>query len=100
MLGRLPPDFQSPEFLRPRRASVLNNFAMLRFWKTNDKIGSSNANNRSMSFDTECDVGVETSSEPESTLIRDFTHSLVGEPLNCTLDAVRAAWREHGSLLR
>lgn len=64
------------------------------------KIGSSNIDNRSMGFDTECDVAIEASSEAESTLIRNFTLSLVGEHLDCTQDAVRAAWREHGSLLR
>ncbi|WP_299823050.1 phospholipase D-like domain-containing protein [uncultured Jannaschia sp.] len=62
------------------------------------KIGSSNFDNRSMGFDTECDIAVEAASEAESALIRSFTLSLVAEHLDRAPDAVRAAWREHGSL--
>jgi phospholipase D1/2 len=63
------------------------------------KIGSSNIDNRSMGFDTECDVAVEAASEAERALIRNFTLSLLAEHLDSTADAVRAAWQERGSLL-
>ncbi len=63
------------------------------------KIGSSNIDNRSMGFDTECDIAIEAASEAERTLIRSFTLSLLAEHLGCAPDAVRAAWRERGSLV-
>ncbi|CUH39807.1 putative cardiolipin synthase YwiE [Jannaschia seosinensis] len=62
------------------------------------KIGSSNIDNRSMGFDTECDIAIEAASEEERALIRNFTLSLVAEHLGRTSDDVRAAWQEHGSL--
>ncbi|UWQ21946.1 phospholipase D-like domain-containing protein [Jannaschia sp. W003] len=62
------------------------------------KVGSSNIDNRSMGFDTECDVAIDASSEKERTLVRDFTLSLLAEHLDCEPDAVRAAWDEHGAL--
>ncbi|SFG73848.1 phospholipase D1/2 [Palleronia marisminoris] len=64
------------------------------------KIGSSNIDNRSMGFDTECDVAIEAASDAERTLIRNFTLSLLSEHLGSDPDAVRAAWDEHGSLAR
>ncbi|AZQ67090.1 phospholipase [Silicimonas algicola] len=63
------------------------------------KIGSSNIDNRSMGFDTECDIAVEATSEAERTLIRSFTLSLLGEHLNLEPDEVQSAWREQGSLI-
>ncbi len=63
------------------------------------KLGSSNIDNRSMGFDTECDIAIEASSEEERALIRNFTLSLLAEHLDCTPDAVRASWQEHDSLL-
>ncbi len=63
------------------------------------KLGSSNIDNRSMGFDTECDIAIEAASDTERALIRDFTLSLLGEHLDCAPDAVRAAWQEHDSLL-
>ncbi len=62
------------------------------------KLGSSNIDNRSMGFDTECDIAIEATSEVECNLIRNFTLSLLAEHLDCTSEAVRAAWQEHGSL--
>nr|WP_111298533.1 phospholipase D-like domain-containing protein [Paracoccus saliphilus] len=63
------------------------------------KIGSSNIDNRSMGFDTECDIAIEASSEDERTLIRNFTRSLLAEHLGCAAEDVDTAWREDGSLL-
>ncbi len=63
------------------------------------KIGSSNIDNRSMGFDTECDMAIEAASEAQSALIRDFTLSLLAEHLACAPDAVQATWGEHGSLI-
>ncbi|MFZ3584100.1 phospholipase D-like domain-containing protein [Loktanella sp. DJP18] len=63
------------------------------------KIGSSNIDNRSMGFDTECDIAIEAASETESALIRHFTLSLLAEHLGLAPDAVQAAWRENGSLI-
>ena len=62
------------------------------------KVGSSNVDNRSMGFDTECDIAIEAASEAERALIRNFTLSLLAEHLDCTPDTVRAAWQERDSL--
>ncbi len=64
------------------------------------KIGSSNIDNRSMGFDTECDVAIEATTEAKRTLIRSFTLSLLAEHLDREPDAVEAAWDEQGSLVR
>lgn len=63
------------------------------------KIGSSNIDNRSMGFDTECDIAIEASSETEHALIRTFTLSLLSEHLGCAPEDVEAAWQGHASLL-
>jgi phospholipase D1/2 len=63
------------------------------------KLGSSNIDNRSMGFDTECDIAIEATSEMERNLIRNFTLSLLAGHLDCTSETVRAAWQEHASLL-
>ena len=62
------------------------------------KIGSSNIDNRSMGFDTECDIAVEAASQADRTLIRGFTLSLLAEHLGCAQDVVRAEWKGRGSL--
>lgn len=63
------------------------------------KLGSSNIDNRSMGFDTECDIAIEATSKVERATIRNFTLSLLAEHLDRTPDAVRAAWQEQASLL-
>lgn len=63
------------------------------------KIGSSNIDNRSMGFDTECDVAIEAATEDERKLVRTFTRSLLAEHLDCAPENVGQAWRDHGSLL-
>ncbi|KPQ20711.1 MAG: hypothetical protein HLUCCA24_01865 [Rhodobacteraceae bacterium HLUCCA24] len=63
------------------------------------KVGSSNIDNRSMGFDTECDVAIEATSEAERALVRNITLSLLAEHLDRTPDTVREAWRDRHSLL-
>ncbi|QDA36565.1 phospholipase (plasmid) [Paracoccus liaowanqingii] len=63
------------------------------------KIGSSNIDNRSMGFDTECDIAIEASSGTERAFIRNCTLSLLAEHLDCAKDAVNAVWRQGGSLI-
>ena len=63
------------------------------------KVGSSNIDNRSMGFDTECDIAIEASSEAERALIRNFTLSLLAEHLDHGAAEVSAAWEERASLL-
>jgi len=65
------------------------------------RIGSSNLNNRSMGFDTECDVAVEAvaGAPDEARLrerIRDVRADLLAEHLGRTPDEVHAAIAEHG----
>jgi phospholipase D1/2 len=65
------------------------------------RIGSSNLNNRSMGFDTECDVAVEAvAGAPDEARIRerirDVRADLLSEHLACTPDAVQAALAAHG----
>ena len=63
------------------------------------RLGSSNVDNRSMGFDTECDVAVEASSEEERQTILDFRHRLLAEHMGCAVDDVARAAEEHGSLV-
>ena len=62
------------------------------------RIGSSNIDNRSMGFDTECDVAFEARTEAERERVRTFTLSLLAEHLDRTPETIDAAWREAGSL--
>ncbi|WP_347919250.1 phospholipase D-like domain-containing protein [Paracoccus marcusii] len=70
------------------------------------KIGSSNLNNRSMGFDTECDLALEASPDPsEDHAIRasilSLRNDLVSEHLGVTQDVLEASLeRLNGSLLR
>jgi phosphatidylserine/phosphatidylglycerophosphate/cardiolipin synthase-like enzyme len=68
------------------------------------RIGSSNLNNRSMGFDSECDVAVEAhSSTPEHDDVRrqitSVRNDLVSEHLGVALDDFEKAVLEHRSLL-
>lgn len=63
------------------------------------KIGSSNIDNRSMGFDTECDVAIDAASEDQRAMIRNFTLSLLAEHLGCSPDRVGEGWDRTGSLL-
>ncbi len=65
------------------------------------RIGSSNLNNRSMGFDTECDVAIEAApgAPDEAALrrrIRGVRADLLAEHLDTTPEAVESAIGEHG----
>lgn len=66
------------------------------------RIGSSNLNNRSMGFDTECDLALETDARAgdASAAIRNFRNRLLGEHLDVAADDVESAVRKRYSLLR
>lgn len=69
------------------------------------RIGSSNLNNRSMGFDSECDVALEADPTAEDhSHIRDviaaIRHDLIGEHLGVCADEFGAALTESGSFLR
>lgn len=69
------------------------------------KVGSSNLNNRSLGFDSECDLTIEApAGEPGALIrryIRDMRNELVAEHLGSTTDAVEAALADtDGSLVR
>jgi phospholipase D1/2 len=69
------------------------------------RIGSSNLNNRSMGFDSECDVAIETDSNisDDDDIARQITsvrHQLVSEHLGVPVDEFETAMLRCGSLLR
>ncbi|UEM02784.1 VTT domain-containing protein [Skermanella rosea] len=68
------------------------------------RIGSSNLNNRSMGFDTECDLAIEAvpgkaGCEARRKAIRRYRDRLLAEHLGAPRDAVAAKVAETGSLL-
>ncbi len=64
------------------------------------RIGSSNLNNRSMGFDSECDLAIEAGGEePLRRAIAGFRHRLLGEHLGVKAETVAAAIEERGSLI-
>ncbi|MET0360046.1 MAG: phospholipase D-like domain-containing protein [Pararhizobium sp.] len=66
------------------------------------KLGSANLNNRSMGYDTECDVLIEARpDEPEmAQKIAACRNALIGEHLGHGVDSVAAAIAEHESLVK
>lgn len=69
------------------------------------RIGSSNFNNRSMGFDSECDVAVEAQpADPEHDDLRreiaSVRNELVAEHLGVAVDELERAIGEHGSVLK
>ncbi len=66
------------------------------------RIGSSNLNNRSLGFDSECDLALEDSPDREDirTHITDMRDGLLAEHLRLPLDSVRAEIRARGSILK
>lgn len=62
------------------------------------RIGSSNVNSRSMGFDTECDIAVETASEAQRQFALDLRHRLLAEHMGTSADAVAEAVRSTGSV--
>ncbi len=63
------------------------------------RVGSSNASNRSMGFDTECDLSVEAGREGDRERIRAMRDDLLAEHLDRSPGELRAAIAEAGSLL-
>lgn len=66
------------------------------------RVGSSNLNNRSLGFDTECDLALEAPAGPGGLRVRGviaaFRDGLLAEHLGTSVEAVAAAIRRHGSL--
>nr|WP_299823275.1 phospholipase D-like domain-containing protein [uncultured Jannaschia sp.] len=58
------------------------------------RIGSSNINNRSMGFDTECDPAIEASGAEGAAIIATMRDDLPSEHLDCDASALREAARE------
>ena len=64
------------------------------------RIGSSNLNNRSMGFDTECDLAIEAGGDARlRTEILRVRHDLLAEHLGVSLEEVRDKIEETGSLI-
>ncbi len=63
------------------------------------RVGSSNFNNRSEGFDTECDVAVEAASDGQCAAIREVRNGLLAEHLAVEPGEVDATIRESGSLV-
>lgn len=62
------------------------------------RIGSSNLNNRSMGFDTECDLGIADGEERTRDVIASLRNRLLGEHLGCSEKEVGKHLEEKGSL--
>ena len=66
------------------------------------RIGSSNLNNRSLGFDTECDVAIDAGEGAETHVhraIRDIRHNLLAEHLGKKPAEIAAAYERTGSLI-
>ncbi|HKT33543.1 MAG TPA: VTT domain-containing protein [Nitrospira sp.] len=64
------------------------------------RVGSANLSNRSMGFDTECDLAIEASGNPAvRRSIAAFRHALLGEHLDVSAEAVAREIEKDGSLI-
>ncbi len=66
------------------------------------RIGSSNLNNRSMGFDTECDVVIDAGESGAASVQAQITHirnDLLAEHLGCTIEDIAAKFARTGSLI-
>jgi phosphatidylserine/phosphatidylglycerophosphate/cardiolipin synthase-like enzyme/uncharacterized membrane protein YdjX (TVP38/TMEM64 family) len=63
------------------------------------RIGSANLNNRSMGYDTECDLAVEATEPRIGTQVLQLRHRLVAEHLGVTPQEVARACERTGSLI-
>ena len=63
------------------------------------RLGSSNLDDRSMGFDSECDVAFEGRDDASREAVRAFRLRLMGEHLGVEPEAVARAWEERGSLI-
>ncbi|MBC7944905.1 MAG: VTT domain-containing protein [Burkholderiales bacterium] len=65
------------------------------------RIGSANLNNRSMGFDTECDLAIEAHGQARiGTAIAGFRNRLLAEHLDTTADAIAKTLAQEGSLIK
>ena len=62
------------------------------------RIGSSNINNRSLGFDTECDLSLEADSEAHRAEITRLRDTLIAHWLGCPHEPMAAAIAEHGGV--
>jgi len=62
------------------------------------RAGSTNLNNRSAGFDTECDVALESENETTSAAIARFRARLLAHYIGCPTEAFEVAHQETGSL--
>lgn len=64
------------------------------------RVGSANCSNRSMGFDTECDLAIETTGDSEiQRTIADFRNRLLGEHLDVSPSQITEAITGDGSLI-
>jgi phospholipase D1/2 len=64
------------------------------------RVGSANLSNRSMGFDTECDLAIEAAGNPAIRgAIAAFRHRLLAEHLGVSVEAVDRELRKDGSLI-
>lgn len=64
------------------------------------RVGSANLSNRSMGFDTECDLAIEAKGDPAiRQAIASFRHTLLGEHLGVSPEAVARELEKDGSLI-
>ena len=64
------------------------------------RIGSSNLSNRSMAFDSECDLSAEGVDRKTKSGVSGLLHTLLAEHLGTLPEVVSARFRETGSLVR
>jgi phosphatidylserine/phosphatidylglycerophosphate/cardiolipin synthase-like enzyme len=66
------------------------------------KLGSANLNNRSMGYDTECDVIIEAGDgdDPVSATITRLRNELIAEHLGCDPSEIARQMDKHGSLIQ
>ena len=64
------------------------------------RVGSANLSNRSMGFDTECDLAIEAAGRPAvRRAIASFRHALLGEHLGVAPESVGREFEKDGSLI-
>ncbi|MCL5974339.1 MAG: VTT domain-containing protein [Gammaproteobacteria bacterium] len=64
------------------------------------RVGSANLSNRSMGFDSECDLAIEAEDDDQQQAIKAFRESLLCEHLELESSELESLLAEHGSLLK
>lgn len=64
------------------------------------RVGSANLSNRSMGFDSECDLVIEAETDEHKATVSRFRERLVTEHLGMTADEFRESLSQEGSLIR